>query len=107
MNLHGDGNKIYMCVLDPDGSKEHHVTTRKLELLNRWLHLAFVCDGRWILLTKAITVYRNYQSDKTAAAWQATRDAVAIGYGGGLVGVVNGYSYIRELLTLDFDNEPK
>ena len=50
LNLHGDGNKIYMCVLDPDGSKEHHVTTRKLELLNRWLHLAFVCDGRWIRL---------------------------------------------------------
>ena len=34
-------------------------------------------------------------------------EGVAIGYGGGLVEIVNGYSYIREPLTLDFSKEPK
>jgi len=120
-------------------------------------------------LTRAITAYREYQSEKTPATWEKTRDAVAafnayrlkilnydqeyesrwfpghrhfanwltgdtqheskvyytrwrerkdkalergvegvaIGYGGGLVEIVNGYSYIREPLTLDFSKEPK
>jgi len=128
-----------------------------------------VLDSSGQRLTEAITVYRDYQSEKTAANWQATRDAVAafnayrlkilnydeehesrwfpghrhfanwltgdtqheskvyytwwrdrkdkalergvegvaIGYGGGLVEIVNGYNFVRDPLTLDFDNEPK
>ena len=50
LNIHEDGNRFYLGVLDPDGSTEHHVTTREIELLNRWTHLVFVCDGRWIRL---------------------------------------------------------
>ena len=50
LNIHHEGDKIHMSVLDPDGTTEHHVTTRQLELINRWTHVAFVCDGRWIRL---------------------------------------------------------
>ncbi len=50
LNVHNEGNRLYACVLDPDGSKEHYVTTRQIEFLNRWTHVAFICDGRWIRL---------------------------------------------------------
>jgi len=47
-NVEKDGIRLYCCVLDPDGGTEHWVATRDQTLLDRWMHLAFTCDGRWV-----------------------------------------------------------
>ncbi|HCN09331.1 MAG TPA: hypothetical protein DIT01_15500, partial [Lentisphaeria bacterium] len=50
MHVGSDGSHIYCCVLDPDRSTEHWTTTRNQPLLDRWVHVAFTCDGHWVRL---------------------------------------------------------
>ena len=48
LQISSNGNKIYCCVLDEDGSTKHSVETNNLNILNKWTHVAITYDGRWI-----------------------------------------------------------
>ena len=48
IHVGADGSHLYCCVLDPDRSTEHWTSTRKQPVLDRWMHVAFSCDGHWL-----------------------------------------------------------
>ena len=50
LSVHGEGKKFYCLGLDQDGSTEHHANTRLMTILDRWMHLALACDGRYVRL---------------------------------------------------------
>ena len=47
-------------------------------------------------------VYYTEWKERKPAVLERGISGVAIGYGGGLAGIVSGYSYVREPLTIDF-----
>ena len=50
LQLSGDPLRVYGQVLDPDGTREHYLETRRLDLAGRWTHAVLTCDGRWLRL---------------------------------------------------------
>ena len=50
LQVHSSGRKLYCNVLDRDGTTEWWVETRELDIRDRWLHVVFTCDGRWVRL---------------------------------------------------------
>ena len=43
-----DGVGLYCSVLDADGKTEHQAEKRRLLLSDRWMHIVFTCNRKWL-----------------------------------------------------------